>query len=354
MKRILVVLSMAALLAGVAFGQSTASQPAFEASDVHVSAPGANEGGGFLRGGRVEFRGATMLRLIMAAYGVEEEKVAGGPGWLDTDRFDIIARSAPSSSQDALKAMLQALLADRFQLAIHKEERPLPVFVLTAGKGAKMKESSGAGNPECKGSRDGGTISYVCHNMTMTGFAERLRQAAGAYFDHNLVDRTGLPGEYDFALQWTPKGQLGLGGDAGPGISVFDALDKQLGLKAESRKELAPVIVVDRVNRKPSDNPPGMTEKLPPPATEFEVADIRPSRPGANENFEMKNGRIAATSISLKDLIGFANDMDDGMVVGGEKWLESDRFDIARRRRPARPSRNFARCCERCWNSASS
>jgi uncharacterized protein (TIGR03435 family) len=335
MKCTITVVSLAALLAGAALGQSTASQPVFDVADVHVSAPGATDTFGFLRAGRVELKGKTMLNLIMMAYGMnyggEDEKVVGGPSWLDTDRFDIIAKAAPGSSQEALKAMLQALLADRFKLAIHKDDRPLPVYVLTVGKGLKIKESP-AGQTDCKASRENAVITYTCHNMTVAGLAEGVRQRAGAYFDHPLVDQTGLKGEYDFTLRWTPKGQLGMPG--AESISVFDALDKQLGLKAEKQMQPAPVIVVDNVNRKPTDNPPGVTEKLPPPPTEFEVADIKPSLPSAKENFDMKNGRIAATAISLKDLITFANDMDDNMVVGGEKWLDTERFDIAAKAAP--------------------
>jgi uncharacterized protein (TIGR03435 family) len=279
-----------------------------------------------------------MLSLIMMAYGlnygVEDEKVAGGPPWLDTDRFDIIARAAPGSSQEALKSMLQALLAERFKLAVHKEEKPMPVYVLTVGKSLKMKESP-AGQTDCRGNREGATITYTCHNMTTASLAESLRQIANGYFNQPVLDKTGLKGEYDFTLKWTARGQLGLPGKDGEiGISMFDALDKQLGLKAEKQTQPTSVIVVDHVDQKPTENPPGTMEKLPPPQTEFEVADIKPSRPDAKPNFDMKNGRIAATAIALKDLLMFANDMDDSMVVGGEKWLETDRFDIVAKAAP--------------------
>ena len=338
MKRTLTpaLVSLAALMAGAALGQSTASQAVFDVADVHVSAPGATDSFGFLHAGRVELKGKTMLSLIMMAYGMnygaEDEKVIGGPNWLDTDRFDIIAKAAAGSTQEALRAMLQALLADRFKLTIRQDERPLPVYVLTVGKSLKLKESS-AGQTDCKASRENGVITYTCHNMTMAGLAEGVRQRAGGYFDHPLVDKTDLQGEYDFTLKWTPKGQLGLparDGDAGPagGISVFDALDKQLGLKAEKQMQPASVIVVDNANRKPTDNLPGVLEKLPAAPTEFEVAAIRPSKPGSNGNFSVKNGRIEATGVSLRDLITMAYDVEDEMVTGGEKWLDTDHFDI--------------------------
>ena len=343
MKRAFAAVSLAALLSGGALSQSPASPPVFEVADVHPSPPGATDSYGFLRPGRVELKGATMLRLIMTAYGlnygIENEKVIGGPPWLDTDRFDIIAKSAPGSSQESLRAMLQAMLADRFKLTIHNEEKPLPVYVLTVGKILKMKESNPGAQTDCDGKRENGLIYYTCHNMTMSGLAEGVRQMAGGYFDHPVVDKTGIEGEYDFTLKWTPKGQLGLparDGDAGPpgGISVFDALDKQLGIKAEKQTQPASVIVVDRVNQKPTDNLPGVTEKLPPPPTEFEVAAIRPSKPGTNDDFNVKNGRVDATGVSLRDLITMAYDVEDEMVTGGEKWLDSDHFDIAAKAAP--------------------
>lgn len=286
-----------------------------------------------------------MLRLIVLAYGVEDDRVVGGPNWLDTDRFDIIAKSAPSASQDMLKTKLQALLADRFKLAIHNEDRPLPVFVLTAGKTIKMKESAGTGEPDCSPSpiREPGFINLTCHNMAMAALAETLRQGAGGYFNHPVVDQTGLKGQYDFNLKWTPRGQLGAPAPSGDteapsGISAFEALDKQLGLKAEAKSQPTPVIVVEHVNQQPTDNPPGVTEKLPPPVTEFEVAEIRPSRPGAAQNANMRNGRLEAIAFSMKELITLAYDVDDTMVTGGEKWLDSDHFDIVAK---AAPSASF-------------
>src|SRR6185369_10793613 len=100
-----------------AFGQSSVPQ-VFEAADVHVSAPNASGDGGFLPGGRIEFRGVTLLLLISVAYSVPPEQVDGGPSWIDTDKFDVTAAGpAGASSAIALRSMLQNLLTDRFGLA---------------------------------------------------------------------------------------------------------------------------------------------------------------------------------------------------------------------------------------------
>jgi len=96
-------------------------------------------------------------------------------------------------------------------------------------------------------------ITYVCRNTTMAQLAERLPDIAGAYLVHPMVDLTGLPDGYDFTLTWTPKARLS---DAAAGhmstgndLTVFDAVDRQLGLKLEEQKYVMPVTVIDHVER---------------------------------------------------------------------------------------------------------
>lgn len=327
---------LAAIIAGPMLGQSTPAQPAFDAADVHVSPPGTENMGTPIHGGRIEWRGLTMLRLVSLAYNVEVEKVTGGPSWLDTDMFDIIAKSPAATTSDQVRDMLKSLLAERFNLVVHSAEKPMPVFVMTVSKrGLQMKESTGEGDPDCKGNNQPGYQSISCQHLSMTDIAGRLRMSAAAYFNHEVIDQTGLKGKYDFSLKWTARGLLGAAGpDGDKGISAFDAVDKQLGLKVEQQNLPAKVIVVDSVNRKPSPNPPDVLEKLPPPPTEFEVADIRPSRPGGGENFNMRNGRIEATGITMKDFISVALNFDNDRIISGEKWLDTDHFDIVAKSQP--------------------
>jgi uncharacterized protein (TIGR03435 family) len=318
------------------FAQSTEPLPLFEAADIHASPRTVNPQtrGGFVRGGRYEFRQATMLDLIANAYNVEADKVLGGPSWLETDRFDIIAKAPSSANNDSARLMLRALLADRFKLTIHNEDRPSSVYAVTAitGKrGPQLKESGGGPNG-CQGvpqTPTPGVIPYnvvACHNMTMEGLAAFLRQAIGGYFDQPVVDATGLQGNWDFELKWTGRGQLAAAGS--DGISAFDALEKQLGLKAELQKRPAPVVVVDRVNQKPTDNLPDVAQKLPVIPTEFEVGDVKPSMPGTPQRGGFQpGGRIDIQGFTLKRLMTLAWDLEDDMLVG-PKWIESDRFNI--------------------------
>src|ERR1700680_4719888 len=259
-------ISFAAFFSTAVFGQPADPAPVFELADIHPSAPSSNPfpQGGF-RGDRYELRNATMLDLIRDAYGIDGANVLGGPSWLESDRFDVFAKTPPNTSRETINPMLQALLADRFQLKVHNDTKPMPLFVLSRGKGKpKLKEAAGSGNSGCQPQPqkpEPGTIPYAmvqCRNMTMEGFARNLRFMAGAYMTNPVVDSTGLKGSWDFDIKWTGRALLA---QAGPdGISIFDAVDKQLGLKLEAQKLPTPVIVVDSVNRKPTANPAGVTQ----------------------------------------------------------------------------------------------
>src|SRR5262249_50576008 len=141
-------------LAGWGFGQTPEKLPTFDAADVHASPKNPNPNvqslGGFARGGRYQFRNATMLDLISSAYGVDPEKVLGGPSWLETDRFDILAKAPTSVTPANTKLMLRSLLADRFKLVIHNEDKQMNAWVMTALKpGSQIKESQGGGPTNC-------------------------------------------------------------------------------------------------------------------------------------------------------------------------------------------------------------
>jgi uncharacterized protein (TIGR03435 family) len=338
MMRAFAGLSFVALLSGLAFAQSAGSPPAFDVADVHASPRSTNPfaSGGVLRGGRYELRKATMVDLIRFAYGVEAEKVIGGPSWLETDRFDVIAMAPPATSPDTVKLMLQALLADRFKLVVHTDNKSLPTFALKPGTGKpKLKESDGSGNPGCQGqpqTPQPGVIPYAivsCRNMTMELFAQNLRGMAGAYVTSPVTDKTGLKGFWDFELKWTARALLAQAGS--DGISLFDAVDKQLGLKLELENVSTSAIFVDSVNQKPTDNPPDIAKRLPPPPpAEFEVADIKPTMPGVTQQLaRIQNGRVDVQAFPLKQLMNLAWEItSDDFLAGAPKWMDSARFDI--------------------------
>ncbi len=326
------------LLCGVAWGQTTPL--AFESSDVHVSAPSTNPTmrGGVLRGGRYDVRNATMVDLISAAYNMDSSKVLGGPNWLDWDRFDVMAKATPTATRQDVSSMLQSLLAERFKLVVHKDTKPMPAFALSVGSGKpKMKEASGTGESGCQGvpqNSPPGTVSYLmmsCHGVTMAVFADVLFDwNGGTYLADPVIDRTELSGAWDFDLKWTPRNRLAQAGS--DGITLFDALDKQLGLKLEPQKLPQPVLYVDSVNQTPAPNAPGVAARIPPPPpTEFEVATIKPSAPDATgQNGRIQNGRLDLQNFTLKQMIQLAWELNnnDDMVVGAPKSAESVHYDV--------------------------
>jgi len=120
------------------------------------------------------------------------------------------------------------------------------------------------------------TLQYSCRNMTMAAFAEGLRTMRGVQVNTPVLDQTGLKGMWNFDVKWS-LALFGPMAGSGDRISVVDALQKQLGLKLEQVRIPKAVLVVESVNRTPSDNPPGVADRLPvtPPPTEFEVADVK-------------------------------------------------------------------------------
>ena len=339
-------LACAALFAATGFGQ-TPDAPAFDAAEIHTSAPTRYEymRGPYIHHGPIdvyEAHDATMTDLIAAAYGVDTGVVLGGPSWVETDRFDVTARMDPKASQDQLRAMLRALLADRFKLAAHKGTAPLPAWALTAAKhgGLKKSDSESEGEPGCKFVNPGAqpqagprSFTFACHKMTMAAFAEALHGDIGGsqYLnDAPVVDQTGLEGQWDFSIHYTFRGQGT--GSAADVTTIFDAVEKQLGLKLELTKAPMPVILVDSVNRKPTETPPGTAEALRlAPATEFEVAEIKPTDPstkGIKFNIQ-PSGQVNISGATLKFMIQQLWQIyPDEMFVGAPKWWDDDRWDI--------------------------
>lgn len=330
-----------ALLCGSAFGQPAGNTPVFGAADIHVS--GRNAGmSSALSHGHYELHSATMVDLIETAYGVDADQVLGGPNWLDEDRFDVIAKSPVDATPDRLKIMLQTLLADRFKLVVHNDTRPMQGYVLSAGNehpGLRKADGSGdsgcnpesqTGRPQPFGAGSVPSVSYLCRNVTMAAFADTMRSMAGTYLDGSRVmDQTGLKGAWDFNLKWTAKSNLKSAG--ADGVTLFDALDQQLGIKMALSRVALPVIVVDSVNQKPTDNPPGVKVSLPALPAEFEVAEIKRSgRDSGQRGGPFQSGyRVELRGYTLSRLIGLAWGMDGAdMITGGPGFAYKEQFDI--------------------------
>jgi len=327
------------LLAPLAFAQEP-PQRTFEAADVHASPDGASESGGYLPGGRLEFRATTLLHLISQAYSLPQDRIAGGPPWIDSDRFDVVAKAPGAANEAAMRTMLQALLAERFHLVVRQEEKPMPVWALVPGKGSRKEAKEG--QPDCKRTNEENVLVLACHNITIAGLAERLPMTAPGYFGMPVVDRTGLKAAYDFKLSWLGRGQIPPGSEFSNSQSLYVSIESQLGIKVEKQTAPIPVLAIASVDRTPAPNPPGVLEKLGPPPTEFDVVDLKLSRPGEQPDFKESNGRIEAKVISLKEMIQFAyNAEEDDALKYTDKWIESDRYDIVAKTVPTASDDTF-------------
>jgi uncharacterized protein (TIGR03435 family) len=342
MRRILGTVVAVALLSAPLFGQSAPPTPSFDIADVHAGSrnPGVGMTGGLLREGRYELHNATMVDLIRTAYSVDAEKVVGGPSWLELDKFTIIAKAPQTTPAPTVKLMLQSLLADRFKLVVHQDTRPLTAYAMTlAGGKHKMKEAAGPGQgcqPQPPQTPEPGVIPPqvgICRGITMEAFAQLLPRIAGQYLTAPLViDQTGLKEAWDFEIRFHGRGQLAQAGTEG--ISIFDALEKQLGLKLELKESPQSALVVDSVNRTSTANSPEVAKVLPPPPPpEFEAAEIKPSGPdskGPNANIR-PTGLLTAQAMPLKQLIFLAWNINSDDLIDGPKWLDSARFDMVAR-----------------------
>lgn len=321
--------------------------PKFELADVHASTTTiafAQNFGGVLREGKYVNRDVTMVKLIATAYGVPEENVVGGPGWIASDLFDIVAKVPEGTNMAAANLMLKSLLVERFGLAIHEGTYPVPRYVLSVGKGGSKLKPTGETDPgTCKSKQvafptDPNDLAnfpdgqVACKNLTSAAIAENLRIMAGGYLDHDVVDMTHLEGSFDFDLTWTPRVALIAKGH--DGISIFDALEKQLGLKLELKDVPAPGLVVDHVNRNPTANPAGAATALALAAARFEVASIKPADPSKPPFVGLlySGGSQMTAGGTLRQMIALAlqvpQNVANDMVVGLPKSAETQAWMI--------------------------
>jgi uncharacterized protein (TIGR03435 family) len=203
----------ALLWAGSGFA---ASGPEFDVASVKASPPGTDLIENHLpslnveRGRNLNFSNIALRNLIMLAYGVGAKQISG-PEWL-TARFDVIAKVLGDATKEQVPLMLQALLAERFGLALHREQKTMQVYALEVGKGGpKMQDvpEGDTGEPGCTRSfaeTPGATLAAACHRMNSSDIAAQIQALAPGYFrDGPIVDASGLKGLYNFRLEWVTQ-----------------------------------------------------------------------------------------------------------------------------------------------------
>ena len=219
--------------------QSSAVRAEFEVVSVKPAPPAVNgvSSRESVDNGLLTYTNFTLRRLISNAYGVTEGQIVG-PAWISDNLYHVHARLPAGVSRSAVPAMLQGMLAERFQLVVERVKKKMPVYALVVAKGGhKMKpvvnDDSGYG---------GGVRRIDGRGITMEAFAKLL---SSRVTDRPVVDMTGLSGRFAFRLEWAPDPD---------DPSVYIAVQEQLGLKLDPRRMLTEVITVTHAERNPTEN----------------------------------------------------------------------------------------------------
>jgi uncharacterized protein (TIGR03435 family) len=221
----------------------------FEVAVIKPTLAGANAGTSFnlFEGGRIRITNETVKLLIRAAFEIQNAQIVGGPGWLDTDRYDIEAKTGRPEKieRGELKPLLQSLLAERFNLQFHRETRELTVYALVVAKNGPRFKAKASGEVIAMNTHSGpGKSQLIGTGVSM----DLLAGYIGNRLSRIVLDKTGLNETYNVTLEWAPEQ-----GPESSEPSLVTALRKQLGLRLESQKSPAEVLVIDSL-RKPSEN----------------------------------------------------------------------------------------------------
>jgi len=229
------------------------ADPSYEVATIKPSSPDEQSDGFDMKGRHMLIKNETVDKMLTLAYGVHPRQIVDAPAWFATEQFDVDGvldvEGFPNLNQ--MRAIVKKLLAGRFQLAFHHEQRELAVYALTVAKaGPKIAPSTlGANEHGSEGTNSrGGQETMKVKNLSMADFALVLQ----FHVDRPVIDRTGLAGKWDFKWTWTvDESRVPPDSNAAPGL--FTAIQEQLGLKLEAVKAPADVFVIDHVER-PSAN----------------------------------------------------------------------------------------------------
>jgi len=271
------IAAVTALVLAIAGAPVVAQEPAFEVASIKLDISG-QPGPLFELFPSFHVERATLKALVLTAYGLRDFQLSGGPGWINSDRYNIEAKApAPAAFSQEYRELqnqrLQTLLQERFKLAIHRETKELPIYELTVAKGGPKlpPPSCIQRDPSDRTIAPGKGMSDYCgFGMTARGLVELttgsmadLARTFSAELQRDVVDKTGITGRFHIHLTFTPDDSTirlpdipdlpGVPAPAVDGPNIFTAIQEQLGLKLESAKGPVDVLVIDHVE-KPSEN----------------------------------------------------------------------------------------------------
>ncbi|HVW08529.1 MAG TPA: TIGR03435 family protein [Bryobacteraceae bacterium] len=234
------------LLAGCAPAQT----PAFDAASIKPDNSGPGPSSMRVTAGHLAMQNVSLKKILLNAYNIPDDREYAviGPEWLGNEHFDMEATFPADTQIPQIRLMMQSFLSDRFKMAAHKETRQLPNYSLVVAKGGVKISPAEAG----QGQTSGGNGKFTATKITMGHFADLIARQVG----FPVADQTGLAGVYTFTLQWDPAAGFSVGPSEAPptGPSIFTALEEQLGLHLASGKGPAEVVVIDRMEKTPTEN----------------------------------------------------------------------------------------------------
>jgi uncharacterized protein (TIGR03435 family) len=234
------------IVASVVKAQETAAT--FDAVSIKPNTSGDLRGADVLYFpvGRAVGTKVTARRIVLQAYQLTDGQLSGGPDWFDSDRFDLEAKTGKPASVPQLRQMLQSTLADRFKLVVRHEVKVMPVYLLTVGKNgpkSKLLELKPGETAPRLAPPPPGVVGNLVYRGNMQSFAETTLSLGdpSRLIGRPVLDKTGLKGEYLFAVPWAE------------GEDFMTAVEDQLGLKFESQKAPIDTVIVEHIE-KPSEN----------------------------------------------------------------------------------------------------
>ena len=257
----------------VFLAQAPQPRPTFEVATIKRNTSGSDAARFSGQTGRLAITNNPLRNIIRNAWGLQGFQIVGGPDWISTERWDIVAKAEGNPQGPVMLAMVQNLLADRFKLVTHRETREMPIYALVLAKadrsfGPKLRASSTDCEKEMTAAIARGgkppTDRVLCGMRTLNGHIEmnavpmaNLARNLSPIAGRSVIDKTGLTGGFDAELTWTPDASLGNSPDAPPpssdGPSLFTAIQEQLGLKLDAQRGPVDVLVIDSVERPTED-----------------------------------------------------------------------------------------------------
>ena len=293
MKRMLAAAIWIVFSALAANSQGTTDKPEFEVASVkRVETPehsplaslpgpvaemiGFHGGPGTADPGRIDYQSVNLKMLLARAYNVKPDRISG-PGWLGLERYTIEAKLPPGTDTARLRLMLQQLLVERFRISLHREMKDTPVYRLkVARNGPRLKPPEELPHYDSEDERREAMRKGAMENLakiraaveasTRTGIrtnnrrfglaratTERFAEVLSSNLDRPVKDMTQLEGEYSFQLDWTPDSDL-RDDEPSSRVSIFTAIQEQLGLKLEAGNEAIELLVIDKAEKEPTSN----------------------------------------------------------------------------------------------------